>query len=136
MSANNPFPNPNNPAPEKKGGPLKIILIIAGVLGVCGVCCCGGFFGLGMFGLNQLGKQMQDKYGTHPEVVARIGEDVKFSYDMAKTGAASQGRDVGNPIQAFTVKGSKGTGEFQVEQSGNDFSNAVLIVDGEEIPLD
>jgi len=42
----------------------------------------------------------------------------------------------GNQTQVFDVKGSNGSGEFQITQQGQSFSDPVLIVDGETIPLE
>lgn len=133
--SDNPYANPND-APEKKGGGvLKIIIIIFVVMLLLGLCCCGGGYAFISFGMGQLTNKFKEDYGDHEEIQNRIGPDAEFSYNVWRTGEVNQNSS-GAQIQVFDVKGSNGSGEFQITQQGQDFTDPKLIVDGETIPLE
>jgi hypothetical protein len=117
-----PF-DPTQPPKKDRTGCI-VASIVGGILGVF-VLMCASCLGLGLFAINQEGKetarQLSVDYRNHPKVIEEVGEVQEVTFNMSDT-MFSEDAD---SIEIFDVRGDKGTAQFVVEK---DFDQEILSV--------
>ncbi len=145
MSSQSPYFNetvnpgvPQGAPPKKSNKTLWLILGCGGGLILLGLLCCGGFVGLGFFGINMASDQIKAQIANDPAIQENIGEIQEMGMDFGATGAEAQ-KNQNNGGQAstvFSIKGSKGSGQVLVTPVQNGPPTMTLRKsDGTEIPL-
>lgn len=113
--------DPDAPAPKKKSGALKWVLIILG--GLCGLCCCG-IVGAAIYGYNQIGMSFDPQVArTRTQEIADIevpeGMEPKFSMSMMgmMKMAVWVGGEDGSGGMFMLIEGKQGVSKEQLRQS-------------------
>ena len=123
-------------APRSGGGfKIVVLLLIAG--GVCLLLCCGGGVGLGIFFMEVIATEIEQKVRDHPQVREHVGEIQELSMDFTKSVAHEN-----DDVYIYNVKGTAGEGELIVEQYTDDNGDEVItaaqlrLPDGTTIEID
>lgn len=125
--------------PQQGGGgtsPLKIVLIVLGVLALGCLCCIGASVGMGYFGLTQAGKEIYEQVKDTPAVQAEFGtlEEGSVGMDIMETARIQQSNpELGDKVVAASATGDLGSGYVYVRGEGNQFELVATKKDGEEL---
>ncbi len=100
---------------SKKGSNKTLWIVVAVV--ACGAAgttfaCCGGLFGVGMFGMGMIEDDLERQLGVNPTLVAEIGTLQSFDYALMESGGYP-----GFDVLAYRATGTTGGGIVVVSSS-------------------
>lgn len=115
-----PYASPYNSQPKSSS---KLWLwILLGIGGLAGLCCCGGFLSLAMFGLNIATEEVADELRDNPKFREHIGELQTLNIDWTKSTAQDDAE-----VYVYDAKGNKGSGVVTVKHITDDDGNEKII---------
>ncbi len=140
QAPNNPFDTGNNQLGQTAQQGSKTWVWVLGIIGVIflvgALVCCGGVYYMWNQASGLVAETMVEEYGDDPVVVEKIGEITDTNFNLGATGTESS-KDEDITAIVLEVTGDKGSGRLiqRTTMSTGEVS-VVLVVDGEEFPLD
>ena len=142
----NPYASMGGPGsatpPKRSGSVWPWVLGIGGGFVLAGVLCCGCIGAFGYIGVNQLSQFVKQQIENEPVIQEHIGEVQSVSMNVFAAAEEMQANPPppGETLQAFDVKGSKGSGvvvgtQLPAPGPGGVLKNMKLKKDGQVYPL-
>jgi hypothetical protein len=105
------------PPPPKKSKLGLILAIIAGVVFLGFLACCGGGYFFMNLGFDVIGAQATNSIRAHPQAAAKLGEVKSCKVDFVASAAHPENQKPGNTrqIMVFNVEGANGSGVLTAE---------------------
>ncbi|MEX2176560.1 MAG: hypothetical protein WD872_19500 [Pirellulaceae bacterium] len=128
--------------PPRRSSKWPWILGIIGIGGLLLCGCCGGttyFFY--SFGTGVMTEELKKEVAADPNVEQHLGEIQSLTIDLFASAEEAEKRGSSQQVLLIKAKGSKGSGEFIVEQSANPQPGAMFdkidlrLPSGEEISI-
>ncbi|MBL8891001.1 MAG: hypothetical protein JNL67_13550 [Planctomycetaceae bacterium] len=120
----------------KKSNPMKVVLIVFGMVAAMGLLCCVGVGGLAYFELRNMAEEVKVELAAVSEIKEHIGDIRSFRTDYS---ASFEYEDADTYV--YDIEGTKGNGRVQVQHitgpSGKEVlvSGELILPDGQVIPL-
>ena len=139
QAPNNPFEQQYQQPQNASGGGntwLWVLGIIAGLMLVSMVACCGVVWYGGSQFSNFVAEAAMEEFADDPAVIEHIGEITESKMNISEAISASS-EEENIAVMVFTVKGDKGSGKIlhKTDNSSGSVTATLVMDSGEEYPL-